>query len=575
MKNSLKQISKNTKGITLMALVITIVLLLILASISVYSGVNVVKSSRFTSFTAELKIMQTQINEMYQKYTDGGSIDVGGNTYTGEEILNIGKDITSSQDVTDQANFVFTSAESGITDKTGYKYFDLQTIKDLNIEGVEGEFFINIQKRSIVSYDGFNYENEMYYTLDQIPNGFYNVEYEENINKPTFDLAVETIEDGKWRITISNIEYNGYIDKWEVKYQIDGQEHWNTSEDYTFFITEAGNYSFKIENGDVSSDIVKENVKIPDTKPFLPDGAEVTNNDLDTGFTIKDKNGNEWVWIEVPKSIYTNTEYNGGTAPTNSEDYEKIESVMKEYAKDYRSASYKDTWYSEAQHGFASADDYNDHKNKMLKSVYENGGFYIGKYEVGTETLRNTEEAELTIPVIKEGAYPYNYVTCKQAQELSNSLATGGRTSSLMFGIQWDLILKDLQTKGKRVYAELNIDSRSWGNYKSSFFEVMGGKYSENDGKDFNDITNTYEKQNGKAVLFTTGVIKQNEILNINDLAGNVGEWTLEYSSDILNPCCIRGGIYTYNIDKSIVSNRASIRATDKYSYSGFRTALW
>ena len=267
MKNSLKQISKNTKGITLMALVITIVLLLILASISVYSGVNVVKSSRFTSFTAELKIMQTQINEMYQKYTDGGSIDVGGNTYQGEEILNIGKDISSTQDVTDQANFVFTSEESGITDKEGYKYFDLQTIKDLNIEGVEGEFFINVQKRSVISYDGFNYENERYYTLEQIPNGFYNVEYEENINKPTFDLAVETIEDGKWRITISNIQYNGYINKWEVKYRIDGQEHWNTSEDLSFIVTEEGMYNIYIGNGNIQSDTKKKAIGVALPQP--------------------------------------------------------------------------------------------------------------------------------------------------------------------------------------------------------------------------------------------------------------------------------------------------------------------
>ena len=254
MKNSLKQISKNTKGITLMALVITIVLLLILASISVYSGVNVVKSSRFTRFTAELKIMQTQVNDLYQKYTDGGSVDVGGNTYTGEEILNIGKDISSSQDVEDQANFVFTSGESGITDKTGYKYFDLQTIKDLNIEGVEGEFFINVQKRSIVSYDGFNYENEMYYTLDQIPNGFYNVEYEENINKPTFEVTEENWTNGKGKITVTPNEYDGYIEKWEVKYQLKGKDNWYTSEDLSFFVETPGTYIIKIVNGNIESE---------------------------------------------------------------------------------------------------------------------------------------------------------------------------------------------------------------------------------------------------------------------------------------------------------------------------------
>ena len=95
------------------------------------------------------------------------------------------------------------------------------------------------------------------------------------------------------------------------------------------------------------------------------------------------------MWIEVPKSIYTNTTYNDGTAPTDSNDYGKIESVMQKYVTNaYRSGSFTDTWYSADQHGFASSGDYNTHKNNMLKSVYENGGFYIGRYEVGTQTAR-------------------------------------------------------------------------------------------------------------------------------------------------------------------------------------------
>lgn len=63
MKNSCKK----ENGITLMSLVITIVILLILASIATYSGIEVIKSSKLTKFTTEMKIMQTQVNELYQK----------------------------------------------------------------------------------------------------------------------------------------------------------------------------------------------------------------------------------------------------------------------------------------------------------------------------------------------------------------------------------------------------------------------------------------------------------------------------------------------------------------------------
>ena len=313
-----------------------------------------------------------------------------------------------------------------------------------------------------------------------------------------------------------------------------------------------------------------------DTKPFLPDGATVTNNDLSAGVTIRDSKGNEWVWIEVPKSIYTNTEYNGGTAPTSSEDYGKIESVMQEYAKDYRKSGFEDTWYSEAQHGFASAEAYNDHKNKMLKSVYENGGFYIGKYEVGTETLRNTADAELTTPVIKEGAYPYNYVTCKQAQERSGLLATGGRTSSLMFGIQWDLVMKHIEKKQGKTKEELKTKSTEWGNYLDSTFNITKGKYSEDSGETYSSVSEIYSKQQADDVILTAGATTRNSTLNIYDLAGNLSEWILEECTldDARYPCVIRGGNYKIG-ENTPVSKRGADGTTGNNFYSGFRPALW
>ena len=140
-----------------------------------------------------------------------------------------------------------------------------------------------------------------------------------------------------------------------------------------------------------------------ETSPFLPDGATPTNTDWDTGITIKDSNNNEWTWIVVPKSIYTTAQ--------SSTDYGNIEKDMQTYANKYR-GSYTDEWYSEAQHGFASAGEYNNHKNAMLKSVYENGGFYIGKYEVGSFDEPVTSNDNTRQAVIQQGAYPYNYVTC-------------------------------------------------------------------------------------------------------------------------------------------------------------------
>lgn len=323
-----------------------------------------------------------------------------------------------------------------------------------------------------------------------------------------------------------------------------------------------------------------------ETTPFLPIGATVTNANLDTGVTIKDEKNNEWTWIEVPRSIYDNEAYytNGATKPENSEDYTNIEKIMQNYASSYRSSSYTDEWYSEAQHGFESADKYNNHKKAMLKSVYENGGFYIGKYEVGSFDNPVTSNNNTRKAVIQKGAYPYNYVTCKQAQELSESLAVGGKTSSLMFGIQWDLVLAYLESKGVPE-ADLNDDSSSWGNYSNNRFPVAeGNKYAIYNQStyqlgDWNPVPSGYEKPNSgteNGILLSTGAVESNSKMNIYDLAGNVYEWTLEEkSTDTINPCVYRGGYYRFGGS----GYPASTHTGNSTSYSGnevgFRPALY
>ena len=75
---------KSNSGITLVALVVTIVVLLIIATVATYSGLDAIDNTKMTPFTAELKIMQTHVNELYDKYTNGGSVIVDETTYSGK-----------------------------------------------------------------------------------------------------------------------------------------------------------------------------------------------------------------------------------------------------------------------------------------------------------------------------------------------------------------------------------------------------------------------------------------------------------------------------------------------------------
>ena len=235
------------KGITLISLVVTVAVLLILASIATYSGVEVIRSSKFDKFTTELKLMQTKVNELYDKYTSGEDTNV----------INLGLDISNAST---QANKVFTSSASGITDKSGYRYYNKATISSLGIEGVDGEFFVNVQNRSVISYEGMKYDGKVFYTLAQLPDGLYNVNYENrNIGEISFDLTSSS-----YTIKVSNIQYDGYIDKWQVKYQKEGQDYWSTSEDLSFNVSEGGEYSVKLANGDVESEVKKIEVIVFD-----------------------------------------------------------------------------------------------------------------------------------------------------------------------------------------------------------------------------------------------------------------------------------------------------------------------
>ncbi len=307
-------------------------------------------------------------------------------------------------------------------------------------------------------------------------------------------------------------------------------------------------------------------------------------NTIAEGLVVKDSKDNEWVWIEVPKleEVYQTA----GLKIENftEEEYTKIENDLQTYASAYREEEYTDTFYATEQHGFEDAKAYNDHKKTMLKSVYQNGGFYIGRYEAGTTTPRYTEGDELTTAIIRQDVYPYNFITCQQAQMKCRELATEGKISSLMFGIQWDLVLKYMEEKGNELgktkeerQKKLKTDSTDWGNYTNAEFLVTRGKYTiaPTTFDSWTEVVTSYAKPS-TSVLLTTGAMERNSVLGIYDFAGNVYEWTLEKSSNTNNPCSIHGGSFYHNSGRERPASCRSRNATnDSKNIIGFRPALW
>ena len=345
-----------------------------------------------------------------------------------------------------------------------------------------------------------------------------------------------------------------------------------------------------------------------ETTPYLPDDSfkKVPGTDLSKGLVIEDKYENQYVWVEVPKSLYNNTNYNSNNAkkPSSSTDYANIEYCLQQYTAPYRSnTDFSDVYYPDDKNvgWFADATAYNNLKNSMLKSVYENGGFYVGRYEAGIGTNRTGIEAQVdgkypvptTAPVSKADAYPY-YVTRTQAQNLASKVNAGTKTSSLMFGVQWDLVLAFMSKDTAKITSTdvLTENSTAIGNYSDSTFQLsQTGQYAVSSNYSVSSTWNPSttattnfvdssknklaQSSDGSGILVTTGTSEKNKVMNIYDVAGNANEWTLENTSNPDLPCARRGG-YFYDTGSGYpAAYRNSVSTGRSYPDVGFRVSLF
>ena len=91
----------------------------------------------------------------------------------------------------------------------------------------------------------------------------------------------------------------------------------------------------------------------------VPAGSTVIEPDANKGIVIKDKNNNEWVWIEVPKD----TAFSGLTIDTTGtiteQNYTDIKNKMISYAQTYW-GNYKNTSRTITSENAKQSTDYGD-----------------------------------------------------------------------------------------------------------------------------------------------------------------------------------------------------------------------
>jgi len=333
-----------------------------------------------------------------------------------------------------------------------------------------------------------------------------------------------------------------------------------------------------------------------DLTAVVPAGFKVINGrdgtqSVEKGLVIQDANGNEFVWIPV---VYD-------PAGDADDSIKKLDTAfLAELKRSTTSSTYPEPYGQGYTTPTTEADDYYD----MMKSVQNNFGFYIGRYEAGidpaTNVARTDKENRTTTPVVvKRDCYPYNYVGWGESMSVYNTEVTysskkqgdsavllsknlinsqtTGATSTLCYGVQWDAMLNFVEDTNHST-----SNSTEWGNYRDNQIDIdrQTARYTSSPSSDaeWNLISETadkkYPKSNTESILLTTGASDEFEAKNIYDVAGNVREWTMEAGSS--GNRVVRGGYYTSSGSNYPASNRNS-NNNPSYClyYIGFRPTLY
>lgn len=262
-----------------------------------------------------------------------------------------------------------------------------------------------------------------------------------------------------------------------------------------------------------------------------------TKEAAQSGLVIEDTNGNQFVWIPVDGTI-VNVSRRKFAASTSTK-------VSRDEAVQFNTSV---LYYGEENEGSCIyGTDYNI--DKQLDSINKYGGFYIGRYEAGTNFIRNENTDNLTTVYSKAEKSAYNFVTRDQALELSRNMYSDndGLTSTLVSSYAWDTTLKFLSAFSKYTDYPTNI---SLGNLA----QMNGTRVAYKD-------------------LKTTGKTITDDACNIFDLSGNVSEWTTEYYRSESTPNVLRGASF------AVADSGASYRYARRSNYIdesiGFRVMLY
>lgn len=337
----------------------------------------------------------------------------------------------------------------------------------------------------------------------------------EDLVAPVLQLDLDTTEPDQEKVTIKVVattEDKDGIDHIELP---DGTEIFADNKDYE--VTENGEYEFTaygVNGAKGKLSIEVKNIRtISATNPYVPDGFEHVAGEVEEGFTIQDKYGNQYVWIPVESGILTRTTL------TDSQ-YEDSNSIA----------------------------------TGLVNSVAKNYGFYIAKYEASAYQANDIRFAGSV-----EGQMPWTNLTYQEAVEASENTAKAleypdGIVTALPSSYAWDTALIWIDEKVTNYST-----NTSYGNYSGTVYST---------GSTSSDVVQNICDLAGNVREWTTEIYKdQTTTTTKKKTSSSNKNENLDYVNRV-----VRGGSAYIN---KVANSRNGYPENLTDEYWGFRTVLY